>query len=186
VTRAVRLRATVLALATLALALSACDSKVGGTPQAAGTSSSSASPTSATTGSSSGNPFEGLSPCTIINQVMGGEGFPAATPGTVDSERSCASNKPGDANVGVALQDNAGYDQGIPDPSKASRGHVGTRNAIIEREAIGAVGQCTISIEVKPNSRALVSVSGNGTTQQACDRVTAIAIKVEKLLPPGS
>ncbi|EOD63394.1 hypothetical protein H480_37270 [Amycolatopsis vancoresmycina DSM 44592] len=126
-----------------------------------------------------------MNPCTVIDQVMAGEGFPAATPGTVDSARSCASNKPGDANVGVALQDNAGYDQNIPDPSKASTGHVGKRNAIIEREGIGAVGQCTISIEVKPNSRALVSVSGNGTTQEACDRVTAIAIKVEKLLPAG-
>ncbi len=172
-------------LASLVFALSACDSKVGGTPQAAGTPSSSA-PTSSPSSGNGDNPFGGLSPCTIIDQVMAGEGFPAAAPGTVDSARSCASNKPGDANVGVALQDNAGYDQNIPDPSKASRGHVGARNAIIEREGIGAVGQCTISIEVKPNSRALVSVSGNGTTQEACDRVTAIAIKVEKLLPPAS
>ncbi|MFF1612183.1 DUF3558 family protein [Amycolatopsis sp. NPDC058278] len=185
-TRAVRLRATVLVLATLALALSACDSKVGGTPQAADTSSS-PSPTSTTaTGSPGDNPFGGLSPCTIIDQVMAGEGFPAAAPGTVDRERSCASNKPGDAAVGVALQDNTGYDQGIPDPSKASRGHVGPRNAIIERGSIGAEGQCSISIEVKPKSRALVSVSGNGTTEQACDRVTGIAVKVEKLLPPST
>ncbi|MEV5715664.1 DUF3558 family protein [Amycolatopsis mediterranei] len=172
-------------MATLALALSACDSKVGGTPQAADTSSS--SPSSATaTGSPGDNPFKGMSPCTIIDQVMAGEGFPPAAPGTVDRERSCASNKPGDAAVGVALQDNTGYDQGIPDPSKASRGHVGPRNAIIERGSIGAAGQCSISIEVKPKSRALVSVSGNDTTEQACDRVTAIAVKVEKLLPSGT
>jgi hypothetical protein len=177
--------ATVLTLATLALALSACDSKVGGTPQAAETSSSSPSSAPAT-GSPGGNPFTGLSPCTIIDQVMAGEGFPAAAPGTVDRERSCSSNKPGDAAVGVALQDNTGYDQGIPDPSKASRGHVGPRNAIIERGSIGAAGQCSISIEVKPKSRALVSVSGNDTTEQACDRVTAIAVKVEKLLPSGT
>ncbi|QKV77874.1 DUF3558 family protein [Amycolatopsis sp. Hca4] len=182
-TRAVVLRA-VLTSATLVLVLSACDSKVGGTPQAANTPSGSASPTKPS--GTGDNPFTGLSPCTIIDQVMAGEGFPAAAPGTVDRERSCASNKPGDANVGVALQDNTGYDQGIPDPSKASRGHVGARNAIIERGSIGAAGQCTISIEVKPNSRALVSVSGNDTTEQACDRVTAIAVKVEKLLPPNT
>ncbi|MGV9363430.1 DUF3558 family protein [Amycolatopsis sp. NPDC003731] len=169
----------------MTIALSACGSEVAGTPQAAGTSSSSAS-TTEPSGGSGDNPFTRLHPCTIVDQVLADDGFPAATPGTVDRERSCASNKPGDANVGVALQDNAGYDQNIPAPSKASRGHVGPRNAIIEREGIGATGQCTISIEVKPNSRALVSLSGHGTTQEACDRVTAIAIKVEKLLPPDS
>src|SRR5689334_5750532 len=111
--------ATALTLATVALALSACDSKVEGNPQAAATTSSSASKPS---GSSGDNPFTGMDPCKLLDQVMAGKGFPAATPGTVDRERSCASNKPGDATVGVALQDNAGYDQNIPDPSKAARG----------------------------------------------------------------
>ncbi len=178
-------RAALTSLVLLTLVVSACDSKVGGTPQAADTPSSSTS-SAAPTGTSSSDPFAGLNPCDVVDQVMAGEGFPAAAPGTVDRERSCASNKPGDATIGVALQDNAGYDQSIPNPSRTSRGHVGQRNAIIEREPIGAAGQCVITMEVKPNSRALVSLSGNSTTDQACERVTAIAVKVEKLLPPNT
>jgi hypothetical protein len=185
VTRAVRNRAALITLATLALVASACDSKVGGTPQAADTPTNQAS-TPAPSSGNSDNPFADMNACTVVDQVMAGQGFPPAQPSAADRFRSCASNKPGDANVGVALQDNAGYDQSIPDPSKTSRGHVGPRNAIIERDPIGAAGQCVITIEVKPNSRVLVSLSGNSPTEQACERVTAIAVKVEKLLPPNT
>lgn len=185
VTRAARHRATVITLATLALALSACDSKVGGTPQAADTptgSSSSAAPSNAP----SGNPFADLNACTVIDQVMEGQGFPPAQPSAADRLRSCASNKTGDANVGVALQDGEIYNANIPDPSKASEGHVGARRAIIERDPVGAAGQCAITMEVKPSSRALVSLTTEGTTEAACERVKDIAIKVEKLLPPNT
>ena len=172
-----------IVLATLALALTACDSTVHGNPTPGTTTSAGTSSAAPSTGST---PFAGLNPCTVIDQVMAGQGYPPAEPSAADRNRSCASNKPGDANVGVALQDGEAYDQNIPDPTKASRGKVGDRPAIIEREPIGAVGQCSITMEVKPNSRALVSLSGNGTTEDACDRVKQIAVKVEQLLPKSS
>ncbi|WP_103336454.1 DUF3558 family protein [Amycolatopsis sp. CA-126428] len=178
--------ATVLALATLALALSACDSKVGGTPQAAGTSSSSA-PTTKPSGATGDNPFGDMKPCTTLDQALNGQGYPASVPTTADAARSCTTEKKtGDDSIRVSLSLHAGQtiNENIADPSKASTGTVNDRPAVQEREPIGAKGQCSVGMEVKPKSRALVAVTlGVGTTDQACTDVNDISTKVEPLLP---
>lgn len=178
--------ATVLALATLALALSACDSKVGGTPQAAGTPSSSAS-TTKPSGATGDNPFGEMKPCTTLDQALNGQGYPASVPTTADAARSCTTEKKtGDELTGVTISLHAGQtiNENIADPSKASTGTVNDRPAVQEREPIGAKGQCAIAMEVKPKSRAVVSVAlSYGTTDQACTDVNDIATKVEPLLP---
>ncbi|MGV9363432.1 DUF3558 family protein [Amycolatopsis sp. NPDC003731] len=185
-TRAVRLRATVLALAASALALSACDSKVGGTPQAADTPSSSSSATQPS-GATADNPFGAMKPCPTLDQALSGQGYPAAAPTTADAARSCTTEKKvGDETIGVTLSLHAGQtiNENIADPSKASTGTVNDRPAVQEREPIGAKGQCAIAMEVKPKSRAAVSVTLSfGTTEQACSDVNDVATKVEPLLP---
>ncbi|WP_410564262.1 DUF3558 family protein [Amycolatopsis sp. cmx-4-61] len=184
-TRAVRFRAAVLTLATLGLAVSACDSKVGGTPQAADTPSSisNSTPSSAT----SGNPFGNMKPCATLDQALNGQGYPASVPATADSARTCTTEKKtGNDSILISLSLHAGQtiNENIADPSKASTGTVNDRPAVQEREPIGAKGQCSVGMEVKPKSRALVSVTLTlGTTDQACTDVNDIATKVEPLLP---
>ena len=176
-------RPTLGVVGVITLALTACSTSVGGqaTPVPTAPGTSSAAPPAGT-----GNPFAGMNPCTVLDQAAAGQGYPAAHPSTADSNRSCASDKPGDSTVGVALQNGQRFDQNISNPSKAVTGDVNGRPAIQEREPIGAVGQCSITMEVKPSSRALVSLSGGKTTDEACQLVNAIATKLEPLLPKNN
>lgn len=167
--------------------LSACDSKVGGTPQAAETPSSSSAATTKPSGATSDNPFGDMKACPTLDQALSGQGYPAAVPTTADAKRSCTTQKKtGDETIGVTLSLHAGQtiNENIADPSKASTGTVNDRPAIQEREPIGAKGQCAIAMEVKPKSRALVAATlSYGTTDQACADVNDLATKVEPLLP---
>jgi hypothetical protein len=67
----------------------------------------------------------------------------------------------------------------------ASPGTVGTRSAIEEAEPIGAKGDCDVSIEVKPDSRAVIGISSGGT-DQACKLAENLADKLEPLPPKGT
>lgn len=177
-------RAALTSLVLLTLVVSACDSKMGGTPQAADTPTSSA-PT--TGGGNSNNPFGDMKPCATLDQALSGQGYPPSIPTTADSARTCTTKKKvGDDSIRVGLSLHAGQtiNENIADPSKASTGTVNNRAAVQERDPIGAKGQCAIGMEVKPNSRALVDVTlGVGTTDQACTDVNDVATKVEPLLP---
>jgi hypothetical protein len=186
VTRAVRHCASLIALAALSLALSACDSKVGGTPQAADTPTSSA-PTTGPSGATADNPFGDMKPCTSLDELLRGQGYPASAPTAADSARTCTTvKKVDDDSIRVSLSLHAGQtiNENIADPSKASTGTVNDRAAVQEREPIGAKGQCDVKMEVKPKSRAIVAVTlGVGTTDQACTDVNDLATKFEPLLP---
>jgi hypothetical protein len=175
-----------MALLILPLVLSACDNKVSGTPQAADTPTSSASTTDPS-GATADNPFGDMKPCTSLDALLRDQGYPAAVPTAADSARTCtAVKKVGDDSIRVSLSLHAGQtiNENIADPGKASTGTVNDRPAVQEREPIGAKGQCAVSMEVKPKSRAIVAVTlGVGTTDQACADVNDLATKFEPMLP---
>ncbi|HWD02350.1 MAG TPA: hypothetical protein VG674_07850 [Amycolatopsis sp.] len=178
----IRSLAAFVGLAALACALTACDgSSVGGTPAPA-TSSSSAPSSSA---GQSNTPLAGLSPCKTLDQALAGQGYPAATPDIADPEHVCDAQKPGqDDYLGLGLQDGQRYDTSISNPEKTQKGNVRDRRAILEPEPNHGSGICAVSIEVKPESRAIVSASlASGTTDQACTAAENLAAAVELLLP---
>jgi hypothetical protein len=178
--------ATLTAIGAIAFIISACSSTVGGEATPNPTTGGSVGSTAPSTSASTANPFEGMKPCALLDQVLAGQGYPAAHPSTADAKQSCASDKPGDSTVGLALQNGQLFDQNISNPGKAVTGSVNDRPAVQEREPIGAAGQCSVTMEVKPGSRALVSLSGGKTTDEACDRINAIATKLEPLLPKNN
>ncbi|MEU4251203.1 DUF3558 family protein [Amycolatopsis sp. NPDC026612] len=170
-------------MATLALVLSACDSKVGGTPQAAGTPSS--SPTSTTaTGGSSDNPFAGMDPCKLLDQVLAGQGYPAAKRSDADAAHNCDTKKTDYGVIGLALQPGQTINEITTAPGKAVTGDVNGRPAVQERDALGGTGSCDVSMEAKPKSRATVLVTlQTAGTAEACGVANDVSSKVERLLP---
>jgi hypothetical protein len=125
-----------------------------------------------------------MNPCTVLDQVLAGQGYPAAVPTTADAKRSCVSTKQGYGEIGVLLQGGQTIDENITDPSKASTGDVNGRRAIQIRNGLGGSGACDVKMEVKPNSRALVMVTlRTETTDEACRLVNDVATRVEVLLP---
>ncbi|MEU4517637.1 DUF3558 family protein [Amycolatopsis sp. NPDC024027] len=175
--------ATVLALATLALALSACDSKVGGTPQAAGTSSSNA-PTTKPSGGGGDNPFAGMDPCKLLDQVLAGQGYAAAKRSDADAAHNCDTKKTDYGVIGLALQPGQSINDIVTAPGKAVTGDVNGRPAVQERDALGGTGSCDVSMEVKPKSRATVLVTlQTAGTDEACQVANDVSTKVEPLLP---
>jgi hypothetical protein len=171
-----------ISLAALSLALSACTSKVGGNPGPASTP-----PTSPSSATSNADPFVGMSPCTLLDQALAGEGFPPAAPNSADPKHACSTNKPPFGTVALTLQPGQTLAGSVTDPSKAHTGDVNGRPAIEERERVGAKGGCDVSMEVKPDSRAVVVatlVSRN--TDEACTYAGQAATKIEPLLPKTS
>ncbi|MDT7802166.1 MAG: hypothetical protein QOI78_5599 [Actinomycetota bacterium] len=181
-----RATSTCLALLAISLVVGACDSKVSGIPQAAETPTTSA-PTTGPSGVTADNPFGDMKPCASLDELLRGQGYPAALPTAADSAHTCTTvKKVGDDSIRVSLSLHAGQtiNENIADPSKASTGTVNDRPAVQEREPIGAKGQCDIKMEVKPKSRAIVAVTlGVGTTDQACTDVNDLATKFERMLP---
>ncbi|MEW2503579.1 hypothetical protein AB0878_24215 [Amycolatopsis sp. NPDC047767] len=174
---------TIVGLAALACALTACDSSVGGNPTPASPSRSapSSSPSSQTD-----TLLAGMSPCKTLDQALAGQGYPASTPSIADPEHACGTDNTQD-NLGLVLQDEQSYDANLSNPSMAQPGSVGTRRAILELEPTRQAGLCAVRIEVKPNSRALVSAAlTSGNTDEACTRARAVAEAVELLLPKTS
>jgi hypothetical protein len=174
-----------VAFAALVLALTACTSQVGGqaTP-----SSSAAATTAPATNADPGNPFAGMSPCSILDQVLAGQGFPRAEPMVADTKNSCRATKPTAGNtpgvdVGLSLNAGRGYKENVGNPGQASEGNVNGRPAILEREPENSAGQCNVWLEVKPSSRAYVLLASGTDTARACQLVQDIAAKVEPLLP---
>lgn len=174
-------------IAAAALCLTACTSQVGGqaTP----------SPRTASTGPATGsasadpdNPFAGLSPCTVLDQALAGQGYPTAEPMVADKKNSCRSSKPtsGDTpgvDVGLSFQAGRGYKENVGNPGQASEGNVNGRPAVEEREPLNAKGQCDVWLEVKPRSRAFVLLASGSDTAKSCQMVETIAAKIEPLLP---
>jgi hypothetical protein len=174
----------VAAAAGSAAFLAACDTSVG--VQAQTSSVAPAFPTPA-----SSTDLGALNPCETVDEVIAGQGMQSAAPTVADPRRSChAAKNPAVAedslDVGLLLQDEQSYRDSISNPSQASPGTVGSRAAVEEREPVGAKGQCSIAIEVRPNSRALISVSVNSDTDKAFKTAEGLADKLEPLLPKNT
>jgi hypothetical protein len=176
-----------VALAALALGLSlaACTSEVGGQ---ANPSSQASTPNSTT--ADPGDPFAGLSSCTILDQALVGQGFPQAEKTVADPDHGCHANKPrsGDTpavDVGLFLQAGGNYKDNVNNPAKASDGKVNERPAIEEQEPLNVKGQCAVRFQVQ-DSRALLSLTFGSDTAGACQQVEALAPKVEPLLPKNN
>ena len=180
-------RIKVLAVAALAgTLLTACTSNVGGTAEPSQSSpSSAASPGSPVDPL---NPLKNMPPCATLDKVVTGQGFAPAIPTIADSQHSCRVNKKtqGDVegvDITLSLHDGRSYKDNIQNPSQASQGTVGPRAAIEEVEPLSSTGQCDISIEVKPNSRAIIGAVYSSDTNKACKLVESLAEKLEPLLP---
>lgn len=178
----------VSAALVLTLALTACTSQVGG--QANPSSSTSAVPTTNGATTDPRDPFADLSPCSILDQVLAGQGFGKAEAMVADTNTklSCRASKPTAGNTpgsdaALILQPGRNYKDSVGNPSQASEGNVNGRPAVEEREPEHSSGQCGVWLEVKPSSRALVLVSAGSDTPTACRQVEDIAAKVEPLLP---
>jgi hypothetical protein len=183
-------RFKVLVVAALASTLmTACSGNVGGTAQPSQSSPASAvSPGSPTDPS---NPLKGMPPCATLDKVVTGQGFAPAVPTIADSQHSCRVNKKtqGDVegvDINLSLHDGQSYKANIQNPGQASPGTVGPRAAIEEAEPLGSTGQCNVSIEVKPNSRAVIGAVYSSDTDKACKLVESLAEKLEPLLPKNT
>ncbi|MEU0788887.1 DUF3558 family protein [Amycolatopsis sp. NPDC005961] len=172
----------------MTVVLAACTSQVGG--QANPSSTVGGTDTSGTPAPSGDpdNPFASMNPCSLLDQALAGQGFPAAVPTVADAKESCAANKPraGDVSpvdLALSLQPGRGYKNNVGNPSQASEGTVHDRAAVEEREPQHSPGQCGIWLEVKPASRALVLVTSGSDTANACKLVEGFAEKIEPLLP---
>jgi hypothetical protein len=169
---------------TFVLALAGCTSQVGGQ---ANPSSTAAESTAPSTGGATDSPFADMNPCTVLDQVLAGEGFPQATPTLARSKESCGANKPTSGNtpgvdVSLSLQAGQNYKDTVG-KGQAAEGNVNGRPAIEEREPQNSSGQCGVWMDVQPDSRALVLVSSGSDTPTACKKVEEVAAKIEPLLP---
>jgi hypothetical protein len=180
----------VAAALTFALGLGACTSEVGGqaNPSATGAATTTPGATSSTVDPDS--PFAGVKPCTVVDQALSGQGFPAAVPTVAYSKEGCAASKPtsGDTpgvDVALALQPGLKYKDNVGNPSQASEGTVNGRPAVEEREPLGSPGQCAVRLPVR-DSRALVVVTSGSDTPNSCKLVEGFAEKIEPLLPKNN
>ncbi|SEF36675.1 Protein of unknown function [Amycolatopsis pretoriensis] len=129
-----------------------------------------------------------MSPCSIIDQALAGQGYPKAEPLVANPKTGCRTTKPtaGDSpgvDIGLSLDSGRGYKENVGNPSQASDGNVNGRPAVIEREPMNSPGQCDVWLEVKPDSRAFVLLASGSDTAKACQLVEDVAAKIEPLLP---
>jgi hypothetical protein len=180
-------RAVVMS-AALAFALTACTSQVGGQATPSSPATGSAAPSTGGATADPGDPFSGVSSCSILDQALAGQGYPKAEPLVANPKQGCRTTKPasGDTpgvDVGLSLNPGRGYKENVGNPSQASEGQVNGRPAVLEREPENSPGQCDVWLEVKPNSRAFVLLASGSDTTKACQLVEDVAAKVEPLLP---
>ncbi|MDQ0376347.1 DUF3558 domain-containing protein [Amycolatopsis thermophila] len=169
----VRIVQAVAGFACLAVAATACTSRVAGTASPAPSAGPSPSATYA-------DVFAGLNACQVLDQLTAGQGF---NPGENKSRRNeCGATKPDFGAYGLAL-----------DPVQGLREFAETTEGVVEtsvngRAALQApipLGGCAIVIEVGEHARAMVQVSliSGPRDPQACVDAQALAEKLEPLLP---
>ncbi|WP_297546102.1 hypothetical protein [Amycolatopsis sp.] len=166
------------------VAFAGCTSTVSGQPNPAVVSSSATTPAP---GSSVSDPFAGIDLCSLVDQAVAGQGFPAVQPNAdfvASGRRECETKKPEFGTVGIQVQVGATFDKDLPAGSTGRSGHLNGRPFIQATNILGTLDGCDIVMEVKPNSRAIVGVTlSTGTTDDACTYVGQFATKVEPLLP---
>jgi hypothetical protein len=123
----------------------------------------------------------------MLDQALAGQGYPASTPDTADPEHACDTVKPGYGTLGVNLQDGQSYNSHLGDAKQTQEGHVRNRRAVLSKGILQTSAGCEVSMEVKPNSRAIVDAAlSSGTLDQACTDARKLAEEVDLLLPKSS
>ncbi|MFD9894617.1 hypothetical protein ACFWY9_35170 [Amycolatopsis sp. NPDC059027] len=181
--------ASIAALAVTVATLTACSSHVGGqaSPSASGPATTRSTPT---TTDDPSNPFAGMNQCTMLDQLLAGQGFQPATPSLGDPKRACSANKPiTDTEpaivAGLGLYPGQKINENLQNPSQAKPGKINDsgRPVVMEPEPLHSRGQCQINLQVATNSHANVGMTSGTDTERACKLVQGLAEKVDPLLP---
>lgn len=178
-------RKILLTVAATAIVLTGCGGSVSGTATPNSPSQSAPADSSVST-----NPFASRNQCALLDQILAGKGFPKATPAVVQPQRSCDSQKPSVGTVrgmvvGVFLQEGRAYNDSINNPGTARGGNVNKRPSIEEPDPLSSSGQCSISMAVAPQSRAILDVVSGSDTDASCKTAEELAAQLEPLLPPA-
>ncbi|MFB9931201.1 hypothetical protein ACFORO_18420 [Amycolatopsis halotolerans] len=163
-----------------AIALTACDKSVNGkaAPNAP------ASPSAST-----GNPFADRNQCALLDQILSGTGYPKAKSSIAQERKACVTQKSSGGlnatDVALLLQEDQRYDSDIKNTTQARSGSLGGRKFIEDPAELGSAGQCTISMSVQTDSRAIILVTGGKDTAASCKTAEDLATKLDPLLPKG-
>ncbi|MFE0311395.1 DUF3558 family protein [Amycolatopsis sp. NPDC058986] len=179
---------SIMSLAIAVITLTACSSQVGG--QASPSASSPAATRSTPTTADPSNPFAGMNPCTMLDQLLSGQGFPPAAPSLADKKHACDTTRPvndpkGSASIGLGLYPGQKVNENINNPAKAKPGTIDAsgRPVVLQPEPLNSSGQCQINLQVATNSRMDVLVTSGLDTERACKMAGDLAEKVDPLLP---
>lgn len=162
-------RTTALVAAIVATTgLAACSTTVDGRPAPAPRT---------TTRPTTAGPLDALNACTLLDQLLAGQGFTPGQP--IGTRNECGATKPGYGSVSIAL-DPA---QGLTETPGATPLEVNGRKALIG-EFTGP-GTCEVVIEVAEHARASTTVVLLSAELQAeaCSAAQDLATSLEPLLP---
>ncbi|GAA3538708.1 hypothetical protein GCM10022222_22870 [Amycolatopsis ultiminotia] len=131
-----------------------------------------------------------MNQCTLLDQILAGQGYSAAHPTVADPKRSCRADKSfsdGGTRLGldvvISLQDGQKYTDDIANPQQARSGKITGRPFIEQRDPLGVPGGCQIGMAVGSNARALVIVSTGTDSDAACKTTEEVASSLEPKLP---
>jgi hypothetical protein len=166
---------SILPIAVLGLALTACSGKEGGTPTTAPT----AKPTT-TTSSSGGDGLASFDPCAEMEAVAGQ--LPL-TEVENDGKQECKADYGTTVSVRVKAFPALGIDEYVgAATSKITDIPVGTHKGR-RITAPSSDSSCAVTIEITAKSRVDVAASANASQDEACDAATKLATAIEPKLP---
>lgn len=167
----------------LTLAATGCSSTVNGAPEPAG------APTPAATPTGPANPFAALNQCSLVNEILAGQGFPPAQPTIADAKRTCRANiapsitDTDGIGVAISLQNGQKYTENINHPDTARHGDIDGRPIIEQPEPLRVKGGCQVGMAVGDNARALVMATAGSDTKRACAKAEEVATALSAKLP---
>ncbi|MBA0124193.1 DUF3558 family protein [Haloechinothrix sp. YIM 98757] len=133
------------------------------------------------------DPFTDLAACDLLDDILDDEDFPPGEKSSAGGKNACQSTKQGFGSVSVNLQAEYQYDEFTYDSDKIFPGEVNQRRAVQIRDALDAGRSCDVSMEIEPDSRAIVGANmRHGDTDDACGFVEELAERLEPLLPEGT
>ncbi|WP_431928111.1 DUF3558 domain-containing protein [Amycolatopsis tucumanensis] len=162
-------------LAGVALGLAACTATVDGAP--APDPAVTASPT----GTNASDLLRSLDACTVLDQLLAGQGFQPGERKTVRNE--CVASKSEYGALAIALDPVQGLAELQAQEPRAMSTQVNGRSAL--QVGSPADGMCEVGLAVGEHARALViaSISRSDVRDQVCTAAQELAGRLEPLLP---